>query len=288
MKVAKKVLVTGANGQLGKCLQELAPAYSHLQFTFASRDVLDIEDAEAIRAFFNTEDFDYCINAAAYTNVEKAEGDKEAAFMANAEAVKWLAVHCAEKEVVLLHISTDYVFDGKKEQPYAEDDAVGPINVYGASKLVGEGYIRELTERYFILRTSWLYCQYGHNFLNTILRYAKEGKPLTITTEQVGTPTNANDLAEALVALIESDSEAYGVYHFSNEGKGTWYDFAKAILEDTQQLETTELAQTAYYRTFAERPKYSVLDKTLFKRTFQKEVLHWRDSLRLLLEQTNN
>ena len=279
----KHVLVTGANGQLGRCIQDALGRYSNLNFTLATREELDITDTNKVSKVFQKNNFDYCINTAAYTNVEKAESEEEQAFLINAEAVKNLAKTCALNAVTLLHVSTDYVFDGNKHKPYVETDATNPINVYGASKLKGEEYIEQLSTAHFIVRTSWLYSQYGHNFLNSMIQYAEEGKDLTITTEQTGTPTNANDLANVLLTIIDSDSKKYGIYHFSNSGKATWYDFAKEILERTGLIEKTKLAQTDYYRTFAKRPVYSILNTSKFEETFSVKVLDWKESLKTVL-----
>ena len=157
-----------------------------------------------------------------------------------------MASHCKRNNTTLIQISTDYVFDGKKGSPYTEEDTTSPLNIYGASKLKGEQYVQEICQAYYILRTSWLYSQYGHNFYNTVLRFAKEGKPLTVTTEQIGTPTNANDLAEAILTIIKINSKNYGIYNFSNQGEATWYDFAKEILIQTNQLTKSNLAKTDY------------------------------------------
>jgi dTDP-4-dehydrorhamnose reductase len=282
-----KILVTGADGQLGRCIKDKASEFAECDIFYASREDLDIENNSKVVEFFRNHSFDYCINAAAYTNVEKAESQSDAAFSANAEAVKYLSEACKKSKTVLVHISTDYVFDGKKGKPYIETDPTNPINAYGASKLKGEQYIETICDKYFIFRTSWLYSQYGHNFLNTILRFAREGKPLTITTEQVGTPTNANDLAKLLLRVITSRSANYGLYHFSNNGEATWYDFARAILENTQQLETTKLAKTDHYRTFAARPKYSVLDTNKVEKTFRINMVNWHNCLQQLLNSRN-
>lgn len=279
----KKVLVTGANGQLGKCLKDAAVNFPLLNFQFVSRNDLDIDNAEKMESFFNQNSFDYCINTAAYTNVEQAEKDADLAFLTNAEAVKNLAHSCKKNDVVLLHVSTDYVFDGKKEIPYLETDTTNPINVYGASKLKGEEYIIKSEVKYFVFRTSWLYSQYGHNFLNTILKYGEAGKQLTITTEQIGVPTNANDLALAMLHVIDSESKEFGLYHYSNSGKATWFDFAKAIFEENPHFDASKLAKTDYYRTFAARPKYSVLDTSKYINTFKKDIIDWRKSFSNLL-----
>lgn len=272
----KKILVTGANGQLGQCIKDAALTYPDLDVTFATRNELSIENNQAVLEYFRKNKFDYCINTAAYTNVEKAESESDAAFSVNAEAVKSLAEACKKNDVVLLHVSTDYVFDGKKGTPYVETDITNPINVYGASKLKGEQYIEEIGGNYFIFRTSWLYSQHGHNFLNTILKYGKEGKALTITTEQTGTPTNANDLAAVLLEVIASNSEAYGLYHFSNKGEATWFDFAETILESSNQLETANLAKTDHYPTFAARPKYSIMNCNKAQSVLNIKLKNWK------------
>ncbi|WP_313112375.1 dTDP-4-dehydrorhamnose reductase [Aequorivita sediminis] len=278
----KKILVTGANGQLGKCIQDAAAEFSDFEFVFVSKQELDIENPELLKKYFSENNFTHCINTAAYTNVEKAESEAEKAFAVNAEAVKNLASICTNHNLILLHISTDYVFDGKKNKAYSENDVTNPINVYGASKLKGERYIQEICSTFFILRTSWLYSQYGHNFLKTILKYAEAGTPLTITTEQTGTPTNANNLAEALLQIIVQDSTEYGVYHYSNGGETTWYGFAEAILLQTKKLEETNLAKTNHYSTFAARPAYSVLDNTKAKNVLNLKQPKWQESLQTL------
>ncbi|HZW77792.1 MAG TPA: dTDP-4-dehydrorhamnose reductase [Flavobacteriaceae bacterium] len=279
------VLITGANGQLGMCLQDAAPNYPEIQFVFKSKEELDITNAQDLETFFHENGFTHCINTAAYTNVEKAESEPEKAFEINADAVKNLAIVCRKYDVTLLHISTDYVFDGKKQTPYTESDQTNPINVYGESKLKGEQYIQDLLEKYFIFRTSWLYSQYGHNFYKSILRMADEGKPMTITTEQIGTPTNANDLARAILEVIKQENTQFGLYHFSNGGETTWYDFAKEILELHQKLDSVKLVQTNHYRTFAQRPEYSVLDNGRVKRLSYLKTVHWKTALSQLINQ---
>ncbi len=283
----KRVLVTGANGQLGRCIKDASTNFDHIVFVFCSRQQLDIDHPEALKRFFENQTFDYCINTAAYTNVEKAESETDKAFQTNAEAVSKLANICQENDITLLHVSTDYVFDGEKRSPYLENDLTNPLNVYGSSKLKGEEYITELCEKFFIVRTSWLYSQYGHNFFNTILNYAKQGKPLTITTEQTGVPTNANDMALALLNIITENRKDYGIFHFSNLGKATWFDFAEEILMASQQFEATNLVKTDHYRTFAIRPKFSVLDTQKYSDGSTMKILDWRKSLRDLVHQIN-
>jgi dTDP-4-dehydrorhamnose reductase len=281
----KKILVTGANGQLGRCIKDAAADFPDLEFVFVSKEELDIENSDLLLDFFSKNSFTHCINTAAYTNVEKAESEPEKAFAINAEAVKKVAVSCKENDVVMLHISTDYVFDGKKQTPYLETDATNPINVYGASKLKGEHYIQEICDKFFIFRTSWLYSQYGHNFVKTILKYAEAEKPLTITTEQTGTPTNANDLAKALLQVIAQDSTDYGIYHYSNGGETTWFGFAEEILQQTEKLKDTKLAKTNHYRTFAARPAYSVLNNKKYLIIFKQPLIDWRKGVQNLFNQ---
>jgi len=279
----KRILVTGANGQLGKCMRDSAQNFPDFEMLFAGKQELDIDNSDSVKEYFSKNKFDYCINAAAYTNVEKAESEPKKAYKTNSEGAKNLAVQCKVNNTTLIQVSTDYVFDGKKQTPYKEEDTTNPINVYGASKLKGEEYVQAFCDRYFIFRTSWLYSQYGHNFLNTILKYSKERKPLTITTEQTGTPTNANDFAKAILETIVKGSVDYGIYHYSNEGEATWYDFAKAILLHTGQLDKTKLVKTKHYSTFAARPKYSVLNMEKYCNTIFNKTINWEKSLQQLI-----
>lgn len=280
----KTVLVTGASGQLGSCLQKIADEYPQLDFLFMSSSEVDITDKCGLHQLFAAKEINYCINCAAYTNVEKAEEEKEKAFQINAEAVKNLSEICKANDAVLIHISTDYVFDGRASQPYSEEDETNPINVYGASKLKGEEYIRNILQEYFIFRTSWLYSEFGHNFFKTILRKAEEGAELNITTSQKGTPTNANDLARLLLEIISEENSEFGLYHFSNLGEATWFDFAKSILELSGKEEQVQLNESNNYRTVAARPAYSLLNKSKVEETFRQPLLTWEDSLRQLIE----
>jgi len=277
------ILVTGAAGQLGKCLQIAAKAHPNYHFSFKNSTDLNIASAEAIETVFSSQKFDYCINAAAYTNVEQAESETEKAFLINAEAVKNLANACKKYQIKIIHISTDYVFDGEKESPYTERDRVNPINVYGASKLKGEQYIQEILETYYIVRTSWLYSQYGHNFFKTILQKNQEGTTLNITTEQKGNPTNANELASLILHIIKSNNNNYGVYHFSNLKEATWYDFAKKIIDLSPQSQVVLNASNSY-KTKAKRPLNSCLDKTKVISTFEISILPWGESVKNLYQ----
>jgi len=277
------LLVTGSSGQLGQCLKQLLLSATDISCYFAAREDLDITNSDELQRFFSDHNFDYCINTAAYTNVEKAESEQKEAFLINAEGAYSLAKACKKHNVVLLHISTDYVFDGMAKTPYQEQDPTNPLNVYGASKLKGEQHIVDTWNKHFIIRTSWLYSQYGQNFLNSMLQFAKQKKALTITTQQKGTPTNANDLAQMLVTIIKTGNARYGVYHFSNQGEATWYDFAKAIFKATGEIDTVNLAKTEHYATFAKRPAYSVLNCNKLKDTLGITYRNWEDSLKQII-----
>jgi dTDP-4-dehydrorhamnose reductase len=284
----KKILVTGSNGQLGQCLKQQLQNTGDVSCYFATREDLDITNNDVVHQFFGEHNFDYCINTAAYTNVEKAESEQKEAFLINAEGAYNLVKACKKYNVVLLHISTDYVFDGMAKKPYQEQDPTNPLNVYGASKLKGEQHIGDTWNKHFIIRTSWLYSQYGHNFLNSMLEFAEQKKALAITTQQTGTPTNANDLAQVLVTIIKTRNTRYGVYHFSNQGETTWYDFATAIFKATGEINTVNLAKTEHYATFAKRPVYSVLNCNKLKVTLGTQYKNWEDSLIHLIQKTRN
>lgn len=280
----KTVLVTGASGQLGRCIEKQSVAYPDLDFLFMSSSEVDITDKSGLRQLFEAKSIDYCVNCAAYTNVEKAEEEKEKAFLVNAEAAKNLAEVCNANGVILFHFSTDYVFDGTAREPYPETAPTNPINVYGASKLMGEENIKKTYTKYFIFRTSWLYSEFGHNFFNTIMRKADEGADLKITTSQKGTPTNANDLAKLVLKLIEEDNSEYGLYHFSNQGEATWYDFAEAILDLSGKRQEISLEESNAYKTVAERPQYSVLSKAKVEEKLNFKIPGWRESLQGLMD----
>ncbi len=282
----KKVLITGANGQLGQCIHLIKDNYPELELCFTNSQELDISQLDAIKPFFQKNSYNFVINCAAYTNVEQAEKESDKAFLVNADGVKNLAEVCMKNSVVLIHISTDYVFDGKKNSPYTEEDIPNPINEYGKSKLSGERYVEEFAGKYFIIRTSWLYSQYGKNFYKTILEKTSTEKKLTITTSETGTPTSANDLAEFIITIIKSNSSEYGIYHFSNEGEATWYDFAYEIVKISNKLDTIDVEKGENYHTFAQRPKYSVLNKNKSIESFGLNILNWKDSFKKLHSNT--
>lgn len=274
-----KILVTGSNGQLGQCLQKIEQNYTSLELHFYKSKDLDITNEDAISQVFKDNSFDFVINCAGYTNVEQAEKEPKKAFLINGEGVRNLAQACKKQNSILIHISTDYVFDGKKETPYTEEDIPNPINEYGKSKLAGEQCIQEILETFFIIRTSWLYSEFGHNFFKAILKKSETETELTITTSQKGTPTNANDLATFILDLILINNQKYGIYHFSNSGEATWYDFAKEILSVSGKLDTITLKKTDNYSTFAQRPKYSVLNIIKIKHIFTISPIEWKKTL---------
>lgn len=279
----KTILVTGANGQLGQCFQKQSKKYPNFKFLYCSSRELDITSRTDLQDFFQEHQIDFCINTAAYTNVEQAENEEEKALLVNAKGTENLAKICKEHKTVLFHFSTDYVFNGQSKNPYKETDEVDPINVYGASKLKGERAIQSVMDDFFIFRTSWLYSEFGHNFFRTILRKADENAELNITTSQTGTPTNANDLAELVFRIIDSESQAFGLYHFSNEGEATWYDFAEEILNYSGKMDQVQLNKTGFFKTLAVRPEYSVLSKEKIIQQFGP-VKHWKTSLHDLMD----
>jgi len=279
----KTILITGASGQLGRCLQLALKDKQGLKVYAFDKKALDITNNEALERLFQKINPDYCINCAAYTNVEKAQSQKDAADAINNTASGAIAGLCAQNGTILIYPSTDYVFDGKATRPYSEEDAPGPINVYGTSKLAGEQAIKRELEQYFIIRTSWLYSEFGHNFYNSMVSKFSNGASLEITTDQIGTPTNAHDLANFIVGLIQKNANQYGIYHYSNAGQATWYDFAKVIYEHSPKFTDASLGATNHYATFAPRPAFSVLSKDKCIKVFGTTVPHWKESLNQLM-----
>lgn len=280
-----KVLVTGANGQLGQTIRELfSENDDDIEFVFVEKKILDITDGDAVEAFFKDNDFSHCINCAAYTNVEQAEESSGLAFEINAEAAKKLATTCDFNNVILVHISTDYVFDGEAEEPYVETHVTNPLNEYGKSKLLGEHHISQIVQNHFIIRTSWLYSKYGKNFFKTIVAKINENAPLKITTAEVGTPTSCIDLSRFLYSLILSNNDKYGVYHYSNEGKATWYDFATEIATHFKDYDMLNISPVDFFKTKAKRPEYSVLSKSKVKNLFGEAIPNWKNSIEAILK----
>lgn len=273
----KRILITGAGGQLGNELRTLS-SDAGCEFHFVGREEFNLSDLNSIHKFLSAHSFDYIINTAAYTGVDKAESEKEAAMQVNATAPGHIAQICVEKKIKLIHFSTDFVFDGTVARPLHENDTTNPINQYGATKLAGESAVMQHCPEAVIIRTSWVYSSFGNNFVKTILRLCKERESLNIIYDQVGTPTYARDLAEAVLSLTGKDWVP-GIYHYSNEGVASWYDFAIAI-RDVAGLKTPIYPiESSQYPTPATRPKFSVLSKTKFKDTFHLPVPYWRHSL---------
>ncbi|WP_345005350.1 dTDP-4-dehydrorhamnose reductase [Snuella lapsa] len=273
------ILVTGGHGQLASCIKCIEAKYDDLNFIYTDYHDLDICDLNQVQSFFAANTIDYCVNCAAYTAVDKAEEEKELAFKVNAEGPKNLAMVCHENKVVLIHISTDFVFDGNKREPYTEEDKPNPISVYGSSKLQGEVEIQQFLKEYFIIRTSWLYSEHGHNFMKTMLRLAEARDEISVVADQVGTPTYAGDLAAVIIQIIRSKSQNYGLYHYSNEGAVSWYDFAKAIFVEINEGIRVSSIKTEDFPTFAKRPSFSVLAKFKIKEKMSIEIPYWKDSL---------
>ena len=279
------VLVTGANGQLGQSLQFIAPNYDEIDFVFCSSADLDISNLENCETVFSKTKPHYCINAAAYTVVDKAESEPEKAHLINVIGAQNLAQVCKTHNTVLLHISTDFVFDGNASKPYTEEDIPNPTGVYGQTKLDGEKAIQATFENYYIIRTSWVYSQFGNNFMKTMLRLASERDSISVVNDQIGTPTNAVDLAQVLVKIIiyntqHPTSGTFGIYNFSNEGQCSWYDFAGKIFEINNINIDLKPILTSDFPTPAKRPKYSVLDKAKIKDAFGIEIKNWEESLK--------
>ncbi len=280
------VLVTGANGQLGQSIQFIANKYPNIQFVYTDFQEMDITNLESCQTVFLKHKPQFCINTAAYTAVDKAESESDKAHLINAVGAENLAKVCKEFNSTLLHISTDFIFDGSSTTPYLETDIPNPQSVYGQTKLDGELAIQNTWEKHFIIRTSWVYSQFGANFMKTMLRLASERDSLSVVSDQIGTPTNAVDLAEVLVAIITQhlklNTEHYGVYNFSNEGECSWYDFAKEIFHQNSVKIDLKAIPTTAYPTPAKRPAYSVLNKSKIKNTFAIEILDWKESLKTI------
>ncbi|MGV9002540.1 dTDP-4-dehydrorhamnose reductase [Flavobacterium sp.] len=282
------VLVTGSSGQLGQSLQFIAPNHPEIEFIFCDSKTLDITDFSNCEAVFTKYKPDYCINTAAYTAVDKAESEPEKAFTINVTGPKNLAKVCKIYKTTLLHLSTDFVFDGTKGSPYNEEDVANPSSIYGQTKLQGEQQIQAILLNYFIIRTSWVYSQFGNNFMKTMLRLASEKDSLSVVNDQIGTPTNAVDLAEVLITMILKDqkSEIFNlqskIFNFSNDGQCSWYDFAKKIFEINNISINLLPIPTSSFPTPAKRPKNSVLDKNKIKRVFDVEVNNWEESLKII------
>lgn len=280
------ILVTGANGQLGMELRKQGfTALDEVFYTDAEE--LDITDKTAVECFVKEHEIDTIINCAAYTAVDRAEEEPELAARINTEAVAHLADVAEKYDCLLIHISTDYVFDGTGEEPYTEKSKTSPESVYGKTKLAGERAVRKSGCCYIIIRTAWLYSVHGHNFVKTILRLADERPEISVVSDQIGTPTYAGDLAKAIVSIMDNDNRAdyEGIYHFSNEGVCSWFDFAEEIVRLGKKSCKVVPVTTAEYPSPTKRPAYSVLDKTKIKRTFDLEIPDWKEALGRMMKE---
>lgn len=279
-----KILITGANGQLGSELKEIAVKNPQFEYLFTDVQELDIANQESVLAFMALHKPQFIVNCAAYTAVDKAESDEAVAHIINAKAPAFLAEGARSINAKFIHISTDYVFDGKSFAPYTEDVKTNPTSVYGKTKLEGELFSLKAYTETIIIRTSWLYSRFGNNFVKTMIKLGKERESLGVIFDQVGTPTNAKDLAGAIVRIIdqtEKSPSAFvpGIYHYSNEGVCSWYDFAIQIHEYAGVTCTVNPLLSKEYPTPAPRPHYSVLDKSKIKKTFQITIPYWKNSL---------
>jgi dTDP-4-dehydrorhamnose reductase len=281
-----KILVTGANGQLGNEIRRLCRNFPGLEFIFTDVDMLDITNPDAVSVFMEASKPAIVVNCAAYTNVDGAELNVKNVRKINSLAPQVLAAACAMQDAFLIHISTDYVFDGEATEPYTEDDETNPISVYGNSKLEGEEKIKTVFDNYLIIRTSWMYSEFGHNFVRSIIALAKERETLEIVNDQFGSPTYARDLANSIIDIIIKsilNPKAYlpGIYHYANQGVCSWYEFACEILNIAGIKSCTLIPiSTEQYPAVAKRPKYSVLNTSKVRESFGIGIPNWRDSLR--------
>ncbi|MFA9238597.1 MAG: dTDP-4-dehydrorhamnose reductase [Candidatus Paceibacteria bacterium] len=274
------ILVTGSNGQLGSEIKELSKEYSY-NFFFTNRTNIDITSKENIRDFCQTNNINAIINCAGYTAVDKAESDEINADLINRKAVKKLALVCQELNIKLIHISTDYVFDGKNFKPYCEEYKTNPQSVYGKSKLDGENEMIKINPKNsIIIRTSWVYSYYGNNFVKTMLRLGKEKESLGVIFDQIGTPTYAKHLAKVILDILPKiDNQKVEIYNYSNEGVLSWYDFAKEIMKMAKLNCKINPIETFQYPTPAKRPHFSLLNKSKIKNKFDIEIPYWKDGL---------
>lgn len=283
-----KILVIGADGQLGQCLKTAAERRGITEIVFPAEADANILNEGGLNDLFVKEQPAFVINCAAYTAVDKAEDEIDLAKAINETGAAYLASACLEVGATLIHVSTDFVFEGNEVKLLKEDDEAKPINVYGVTKLAGEKAVVEKLPAHFIIRTSWLYSEYANNFVKTMLKLGADRDELNIIADQVGTPTYAIDLANAIFDLMSSASTAYGVYHYSNEGVTSWFDFAKAIFEISDTKVKVNPIPGSAYPTKAIRPAFSVMDKSKIKSTFNLDIPYWRDSLVECIKQINN
>jgi dTDP-4-dehydrorhamnose reductase len=274
-----KILVSGSNGQLGSELKDLVAAYPNLHFIFLTRNELPLDTPHLIEAAFSLHQPDLFINCAAYTAVDKAEEEQDLAYRVNGEAAGIIAQLCRERGCRLIHISTDYVFDGTSEIPLDEEAGVNPVSVYGKSKLLGEQLAMKENREAVIIRTSWVYSVYGKNFVKTMMRLMKEKESISVVSDQVGSPTYAADLAEAIMQIVVSEEWKPGIYHYSNSGTISWHEFALAIRDALRSSCTVSPIPTSGYPTPARRPAFSVMDTRKISREYGVDIKPWHESL---------
>jgi len=276
-----RVLVTGSNGQLGSEFQEIAPQFTNFQFTWTDIEELDISNPAHVDKYLSENRFDAILNCVGYTNVDKAEEEPEQAMLLNCTAVKNLALNATRHNIFLVHISTDYVFNGRNNRPYTETDQPDPISAYARSKTEGEAVFLSHNQRGIIIRLSWLYSRFGNNFVKTILRLSKTRKEINVVSDQVGSPTWAGDFSSMLLSLLPSmiESKENKIYHYSNNGSCSWYELAKAIVEISNRDCVVNPITTEEYPLPAKRPAYSVLDKNKISNDYGIVIPHWRSSL---------
>jgi dTDP-4-dehydrorhamnose reductase len=280
----KKILVTGANGQLGKELRDIASNFPQFEFLFLSREDMPIHHYELVRNTFDGFKPDYCVNCAAYTAVDKAEQEIELANIINAESVGILAAISREHHCKFIHISTDYVFRGDSPKPYVEIDTTGPVSVYGKTKLAGELEALKQNQDTIIIRTSWVYSYYGNNFVKTMMRLMKDRSEISVVNDQIGSPTWAADLASFIIHIISFPEWHAGIYHFSNTGEISWYDFAVEIKKLIKSNTIIHPIPTSAYPTPAQRPAFSLLDKSKIKTVFGYTPPDWKQSLKQCID----
>jgi len=282
-----KILVIGAGGQLGQCLKTVAERRGISEIVFPVEQEANILNQELLNSLLEKEKPKFVINCAAYTAVDKAEDEVDLSKAVNETGAANLAKACKANGATLVHISTDFVFEGNEVKLLKEEDAANPINVYGVTKLDGENAVIDILDEHFILRTSWLYSEYANNFVKTMLKLGAERDELGIIADQVGTPTYAIDLANTIFDIIQSENKSYGLYHYSNEGVTSWFDFAKAIFDISNTTVKANPIPGSAYPTKAKRPAFSVMDKSKIKSTFNIQIPYWRDSLVECIKQLN-
>ena len=283
--MTKRILIVGGNGQLGNCIRKIAADFENrYEFNFTDSTTLNVNDRESISDVFYDFKPHFCINASAYTAVDLAEKEPEKAFAVNAEGVANLAEACEEYNCVLIHVSTDYVFDGETNISYSEDSFTNPQGVYGASKLKGEELATDLNPKTIIIRTSWLYSEFNKNFVKTMLNLFSQKDELGIVADQFGQPTNANDLAEAIMKIIEAEPKTYGIFHFSNYPETTWFEFAQKIAEFSGSNIKLNAITTEEFPTPAKRPKRSTMSLDKIEETYKIELKHWENTLQDCIE----